>query len=45
MSRVGTDRRGLRAAQARATSSLSEETDYLVVGEDPGQKADVAAEL
>ncbi|NIP57277.1 MAG: NAD-dependent DNA ligase LigA, partial [Gemmatimonadetes bacterium] len=30
---------------ARATSSVSGETDYVVVGEDPGQKADDAAEL
>ena len=27
---------------ARATSSVSSETDYVVVGEDPGQKADDA---
>lgn len=29
----------------RATSSVSSETDYVVVGEDPGQKADDAKEL
>lgn len=30
---------------ARATSSVSSETDYVVVGEDPGSKADRAEEL
>ena len=32
-------------AGARATSSVSGETDYVVVGEDPGSKADDAEEL
>jgi len=38
--------RGLvEEAGARATSSVSGETDFVVVGEDPGSKADDAAEL
>lgn len=44
MSRVGTVRRGPRAVWARATSSVSGETGYVVPAEDPGQKADAAAE-
>jgi DNA ligase (NAD+) len=35
----------LQAAGAKVTGSVSRKTDYVVVGEDPGSKADKAQEL
>jgi DNA ligase (NAD+) len=35
-------RRKLQARGARVTDSVSKKTDYVIVGEDPGSKADKA---
>jgi DNA ligase (NAD+) len=38
-------RRKLQTLGAKVTDSVSKKTDYVVVGEDPGSKADKAREL
>jgi DNA ligase (NAD+) len=38
-------RRKLQALGAKVTDSVSKKTDYVIVGEDPGSKADKARTL